>query len=82
MIGSTITASTTPAVKMLPPPASDTSPALNGKNQSNLWFSADSIGASCGARTKIPQSPNTIDGTAASKSTIAPKRRDNLAGAY
>src|SRR6202012_5337332 len=82
MMGRTITASTTPAVKMLPPPASDTSPALNRKNHPSSRLSKHSIGSSCGASTKIPQSPKTIDGTAASRSTIAPKERDSLGGAY
>src|SRR3984957_10289615 len=82
MIGRTITASTTPAVKMLPPPANDTSPALNRKDHPSSRLSKDSVGSSCGASTKIPQSPKTIDGTAASRSTIAPKGRDSLGGAY
>ena len=81
-MGRIITASTTPAVKMLPPPASDTLPALNRNNQPRFRLSKVSIGSSCGASTKIPHSPKTIDGTAASRSTIAPKGRDSLAGAY
>src|ERR1700761_1668043 len=54
MMGRTITASTTPAVKILPPPASDTSPALNRKNQPSSRLSNDSIGSRCGASPTIP----------------------------
>ena len=35
-----------------------------------------------GASTKIPHNPKMIDGTAASRSTIAPNGRDSRAGAY
>ena len=81
-MGSIITESTTPAVKILPPPTNETSPPLNRNNHPRSRLSNASIGASCGASTKIPHNPKTIDGTAASKSTKAPNGRDSLAGAY
>jgi len=40
------------------------------------------MGSSFGARTKIPHSPKTIDGTAARRSMIEPKNRETLRGAY
>src|SRR6201996_1483129 len=82
MMGRTITANTTPAVSMLPPPANETLPTLNRNSHPRWRLRSASIGSSCGASTKIPHSPNTIDGTAASRSTIAPNGRASLGGAY
>src|SRR6201992_2842852 len=82
MMGRTITASTTPAVKILPPPANETLPPLNRNSHSRWWLRNSSIGSICGASTKIPHNPKTIDGTAARRSTSAPNGRDSLAGAY
>ena len=81
-IGRIIAESTTPAVKMVPPPASETSPCLNRKNQPRLRFRNCANGFNVGASTKMPHNPKTIDGTAASRSTIAPNGRDSRAGAY
>src|SRR5579875_283499 len=82
MIGRIITASTTPAVNTVPPPTNDTLPFLNRNNQPRSRLSNSSNGSSCGASTKIPHSPKMIEGTAASRSIIAPNGRDNCAGAY
>ena len=67
---------------MLPPPANETLPALNRNSQPKWRLRNASIGETCGASTKIPHNPKTIDGTAASRSTKAPNGRDSLAGAY
>ncbi len=69
MIGRIITASTTPAVKIVPPPASETLPLANRKNQPRLSLRNVGDRPSHGASTKMPHRPNTIDGTAASRST-------------
>ena len=81
MIGRIITASTTPAVKMVPPPASDTLPCLNRKNQPRVPLRNFATGSSQGASTKMPHRPKMIDGTAASRSMSVLKGRDNRAGA-
>ncbi|CKR22313.1 Uncharacterised protein [Mycobacterium tuberculosis] len=80
-IGRIITDSTMPAVKIVPPPANDTLPCLNRNNQPKLRLRNLAIGSSLGASTKIPHNPKMIDGTAASRSTIAPNGRDSLLGA-
>ena len=74
MIGRIITASTTPAVNMVPPPASDTLPSPKRKNQLRFSLRNRWIGSSQGASTKMPHRPKTIDGTAASRSTRIAKR--------
>ena len=81
-IGRIITESTMPAVKMVPPPASETLPCLNRNNQPRLRLRNAAIGSSLGASTKIPHNPKMIDGTAASRSTIAPNGRASRFGAY
>ncbi len=81
MIGRIITASTIPAVKMLPPPLNETLPDLNSGNQPR-WALRNPVSPSnLGARMKIPHRPNTMDGTAASRSMTLLNHRDNRFGA-
>jgi hypothetical protein len=56
--------------------------ALNKSNHPRLRLRNTATGSSLGASTKIPHGPKMIDGTAASRSTIAANGRDSLAGAY
>ena len=80
MIGKIITASTTPAVNMVPPPASDTLPSPKRKNHFRFSLRNRWIGSILGARTKIPHRPKTIHGTAASRSTRIANGRAYLRG--
>ncbi len=57
MIGRIITASTMPAVKMVPPPATDAVPVLNRNNQSKWVLSHTANGLSTGASTYRPHTP-------------------------
>ena len=81
MIGRIITASTTPAVKIVPPPASDTLPEANRKNQPRFSLKNTVMGFKPGARTNIPHKPKMIDGTAANRSTMTLNGRASRAGA-
>ena len=51
MIGRIITASTIPAVKIVPPPATDALPVWNRKSQLRFSFSQMANGLSTGAST-------------------------------
>src|ERR1700739_1684513 len=82
MIGRIIAESTMPAVKMVPPPARETLPCLNKNSHPRLRFRNAANGWIFGASTKIPHSPKMIDGTAASRSTIAANGRASRFGAY
>ena len=77
-----MTARTIAAVKMFPPPDSETFPSANNGNHPRLSLRNLAIGWSFGARTKMPHSPKTMDGTAASRSMTEPKTRETLRGAY
>lgn len=57
MIGRIMIARTTPAVKMVPPPAMDTLPSLNRKNQPRFWLSHSAKGTIHGPRTIRPHMP-------------------------
>ncbi len=75
-IGRIMIASTTIAVKMLEP-LDDGSPK-SGMNPRVSWSAGSTWSRSTGPRTRMPQSPMTTLGTAASVSTIAvtgPRRR-------
>ena len=68
MIGTTITARTIAAVKIVRP-VLDTGPAKSG-NQPMFSTSQAYTGCTAGASTMMPQRPKTTDGTAASRSTM------------
>src|ERR1700739_4823401 len=82
MIGRIIAESTMPAVKMVPPPARETLPCLNKNSQPRLRLRNAANGSILGASTKIPHNPKMIDGTAASRSTIAANGRASRFCAY
>jgi len=67
MMGRIITASTTAPARMVDPVV-DTWPPKIGI-QPRLWLSHSERGRSKGRITMMPQRPNTIDGTAARRST-------------
>ncbi len=66
MIGRIMIASTMPAVKMVRP-VTEGGPAKNGRND-RCWYSQSCSGTSQVASDRAPQSPNTTEGTAASRS--------------
>ena len=71
MMGIIITASTTATVRIVRP-VPETGPAKNG-SQPRLSFSQAKDGCRSGASTVMPQSPNTTEGTAASRSMMYPR---------
>ena len=70
-IGRIITARTTPATKIEPP--IETLPVANRGNQPRVSLRNWANGVIAGASTSAPHNPKTIEGTAASRSTMLPK---------
>lgn len=82
MIGRIITATTMPAVKMVPPSCTFTLPLAKIGIQPRFSITHSENGKSTGPSTNRPQRPNTIEGTAASRSMTYANGRARLRGAY